>query len=144
MSKKVEVMSLFEENVKLSDKKYKSTLLVSDKVIEFINYSSQTGEKKVFEKAKRILENKFKHGIVNYKNKEPIRYEWGNIYRIRYAENYRLIGFFQNNFTTFVAIDCFKKTKQSLTNKQSRVIDDVAEILKKNRWEREYHDEEKD
>jgi hypothetical protein len=114
-------------------KPYKTRLWLSQRAIDELADYRDNPPGRFLAKVKHYAKN----GFGAYANSTILKREWRGVWRIADGR-FRLIGFFENDFTKgdFIALDAFLKRGQELSRAQRARIDKVADIKESGAWMR--------
>ena len=109
-------------------------LWITDRALDvFTEYQrAEQPPEHFLKKLKRYCTN----GFANYIGEtNPIRHEWGGVFRIGDGGLFRLLAFFDGkDQSRFIVIDAYQKRGQKLGKSDRDRIDEVADVKRTNAW----------
>ncbi len=113
---------------------YCTEVWIAQKAAKTLNIFQKRGDGRRFLKKLKYYAKEGFQEFEGYKN--PIRSEGRGVWRVRHSSLFRLIGFYGDGKTAFIAIDAFTKSGTSLSAAERKRINNVAQVKRDGLWKR--------
>jgi mRNA-degrading endonuclease RelE of RelBE toxin-antitoxin system len=113
---------------------YRTDVWIAERVAKALNKFQKRGDGRRF---LQKLEHYAKAGFQEFTGRDaPIRSEGHGVWRVRHSSLFRLIGFYDDGTTAFIAMDAFTKSGTRLSVAERRRINKVAQVKRGGLWKK--------